>query len=143
MEFAVKRSVSYGGAYCLTVFLEDKLGFNGKLNLKDFSYFSLSQLIVEIYRQMAPEHYDWAMEVTLEIIGEDNVDFADAMWRSLDTIASDKIARYITGDTPNFLTFKWRRYLKEFLAYYLTNLVSRSYDLDYNSYLAIILKKGL
>lgn len=140
MEFALKRSAGYGAAYALTVFLEDKLGFNGKLNVKDFSYFALSQLIVEIYRVMAPEHYDWAMEATLELLGEDNYEFADALWRSLDTIASDKIIRLLSNTEP-FFVLHYKRYFKEFIAYYLANLVSESYGLEYNTYLAALLKK--
>ena len=142
MEFALKRSAGYGVSYAFTIFLEDKLGFNGKLNLKDFSYFALSQAIVEIYRKMAPEHYTWAMDWTLEIIGENNIEFADALWRSLDTIASDKIARFLSGN-EKLLVLKYNRYFKEFLAYYLGNLVSSSYGLKYNSYLTAIIKKGI
>ena len=83
MDLAVKRSLGYGGMYAFTVFIEDKLGFNGKLNLKDFSYFSLSQIIVEIYRKIAPEHYVWAMVWTLDKIGKENYDIADDKNRKL------------------------------------------------------------
>ena len=140
MEFALKRSVGYGVSYAVTVFLEDKLGFNGKLNLKDFSYFGLSQLIVEIYRVMAPEHYDWAMEATLDLLGPDKFELADAFWRSIDTIASDKIIRLLSNTEP-FFVLHYARYFKEFIAYYVANLVSESYGLEYNTYLVALLKK--
>ena len=142
MDLAVKRSIGYGGMYAFTVFIEDKLGFNGKLNLKDFSYFSLSQIIVELYRNMAPEHYVWAMVWTLDLIGKENYDIADAFWRSLDTIVSDKIARFLMQDEPIF-TLKYKRYFKEFIAYYLGNKLSAHFEGTFNSYLAVVLKKGI